>query len=76
MSLRLNRDFKNAHDSVQELPSVVATDVATSVASQSLSTAQTVGCGNPTMACASSRPALTSFEPKRPAAATNEETKR
>jgi len=65
VSLCLNRDFKTgvfkiAHDSVQELPSVVATDVATKVASQISSPAQAVGNENQTMTCASSRPALMS----------------
>lgn len=60
VSFRLNCDFKNAHNSVQELPSVVATDVAISVTSQSLNQAQTVGNENQTVACACSRPALMS----------------
>lgn len=59
----LNRDFKTrvfkiAHDSVHELPSVVAIDVATKVAKLESG----AGCGNEnqTMTCASSRPALMS----------------
>ena len=67
VSLCLNRDlktrvFKIAHDSVQELPSVVATDVATNVASQGSIPAQAVGSENQTMTCARSRPALISTQ--------------